>query len=160
MQDVGATCDFFLTVPSSTRVYGYGALISNRDPRIDTFFTHYQCSLKQLAIKGGRHPIVENVQSNGGFVANDTYACETSTFQIIHGPKLVSNHTSVIQVPTCCLNVACPVRLRNLCQYISFDPGHAIREKYIFASAGYLDRHGDMWLLVPAYYCSLCRYNY
>lgn len=43
----------------------------------------------QLAIKGGRHPILENVQAVGSFVANDAYACDSSTFQIVQGPKYV-----------------------------------------------------------------------
>lgn len=43
----------------------------------------------QLAIKGGRHPILENVQAVGSFVANDAYACDSSTFQIVQGPKFV-----------------------------------------------------------------------
>ncbi|KAG9045604.1 MutS protein msh4 [Tulasnella sp. UAMH 9824] len=40
-----------------------------------------------LAIKGGRHPVLEKVLDVGVFVPNDAYVCDASTFQIIHGPK-------------------------------------------------------------------------
>ena len=40
-----------------------------------------------LAIKSGRHPILENVQSAGTVVSNDAYCCDSSSFQIIQGPK-------------------------------------------------------------------------
>ncbi len=61
----------------------------------------YQCLLKPtsisvrpeftgtLAIKAGRHPILEGVQSAGTLVPNDVYCCETSCFQIVQGPKCV-----------------------------------------------------------------------
>lgn len=57
----------------------------------------------QLAIKGGRHPILENVQAVGSFVANDAYACDSSTFQIVQGPKYVlslrlMNHARVLLI--------------------------------------------------------------
>ena len=42
-----------------------------------------------LAIKGGRHPVLENVQFAGATVPNDVYCCEASTFQIVQGPKYV-----------------------------------------------------------------------
>ncbi|KAG8891086.1 MutS protein msh4 [Tulasnella sp. 332] len=41
-----------------------------------------------LAIKGGRHAVVENVLNAGGFVQNDVYVCADSTFQMVHGPKI------------------------------------------------------------------------
>ncbi|KAG8885914.1 MutS protein msh4 [Tulasnella sp. 331] len=40
-----------------------------------------------LAIKGGRHAVVENVLNAGGFVQNDAYVCADSTFQMVHGPN-------------------------------------------------------------------------
>ncbi|CAE6372632.1 unnamed protein product [Rhizoctonia solani] len=41
-----------------------------------------------LAIKAGRHPVLETVQVAGDFVPNDTYACDGSSFQIIEGPNM------------------------------------------------------------------------
>ncbi|TDL22289.1 hypothetical protein BD410DRAFT_748498 [Rickenella mellea] len=41
-----------------------------------------------LAIKGGRHPILQTVQSSGTLVANDVYCCDASSFQIIQGPNM------------------------------------------------------------------------
>ena len=43
-----------------------------------------------LAIKGGRHPVLECVQSAGATIPNDVYCCEASSFQIVQGPKCVS----------------------------------------------------------------------
>ncbi|KAG6810573.1 hypothetical protein H0H92_011299 [Tricholoma furcatifolium] len=40
-----------------------------------------------LAIKSGRHPILETIQSAGTLVPNDVYCDDSSSFQIIHGPK-------------------------------------------------------------------------
>ena len=39
-----------------------------------------------LAIKSGRHPLLETVQAAGTLVPNDVYASESSSFQIIQGP--------------------------------------------------------------------------
>ena len=40
-----------------------------------------------LAIKAGRHPILENVQSVGMLVPNDVYCSDCTSFQVIRGPK-------------------------------------------------------------------------
>ncbi len=40
-----------------------------------------------LAIKSGRHPILENVQSVGMLVPNDVYCSDCTAFQVIQGPK-------------------------------------------------------------------------
>ncbi|KAF9007936.1 muts domain V-domain-containing protein [Cyathus striatus] len=40
-----------------------------------------------LAIKSGRHPILETVQAAGTVVPNDVYCDDSSSFQIIQGPK-------------------------------------------------------------------------
>ena len=42
-----------------------------------------------LAIKSGRHPILEIVQAAGTIISNDVYCDESSTFQIVQGPKSV-----------------------------------------------------------------------
>ena len=42
-----------------------------------------------LAIKSGRHPILETLQSTGSLVPNDVYCDDSSSFQIIQGPKYV-----------------------------------------------------------------------
>ncbi|PCH39267.1 hypothetical protein WOLCODRAFT_129135, partial [Wolfiporia cocos MD-104 SS10] len=41
-----------------------------------------------LAIKAGRHPVLENVQAAGTLVPNDVYCCEASSFQIVQGPNM------------------------------------------------------------------------
>jgi len=40
-----------------------------------------------LAVKAGRHPVLEGLQSAGTLVPNDVYCCESSSFQIVQGPK-------------------------------------------------------------------------
>lgn len=49
-----------------------------------------------LAIKSGRHPLLESVQAAGTLVPNDVYASEASSFQIIQGP--VSSHLRFVFV--------------------------------------------------------------
>ncbi|KIM21051.1 hypothetical protein M408DRAFT_81053 [Serendipita vermifera MAFF 305830] len=44
-----------------------------------------------LAIKSGRHPLLETVQAAGTLVPNDVYASESSSFQIIQGPVYAPN---------------------------------------------------------------------
>ncbi|KAG6874127.1 hypothetical protein C0995_005543 [Termitomyces sp. Mi166 len=41
-----------------------------------------------LAIKSGRHPILETIQSAGTLVPNDVYCDDSSSFQIIQGPNM------------------------------------------------------------------------
>lgn len=43
-----------------------------------------------LAIKSGRHPILENVQSAGMLVPNDVYCSDSTAFQMLQGPKYVA----------------------------------------------------------------------
>ncbi|KAI5118520.1 hypothetical protein M0805_007689 [Coniferiporia weirii] len=51
-----------------------------------------------LAIKAGRHPILEGVRSAGTLVANDVYCCDTSSFQIIQGPNMSGKSTYLRQI--------------------------------------------------------------
>ena len=48
-----------------------------------------------LAIKSGRHPVLEIVQTAGNVVANDVYCCQSASFQLIMGPKSVSRLQAV-----------------------------------------------------------------
>ncbi|PAV21710.1 hypothetical protein PNOK_0166700 [Pyrrhoderma noxium] len=51
-----------------------------------------------LAIKSGRHPILEIVQNAGTLVANDVYCCDNSSFQIIQGPNMSGKSTYLRQI--------------------------------------------------------------
>ncbi|KAK2459754.1 hypothetical protein APHAL10511_008186 [Amanita phalloides] len=51
-----------------------------------------------LAIKSGRHPILEIVQAAGTVVSNDVYCDDSSTFQIIQGPNMSGKSTYLRQV--------------------------------------------------------------
>ncbi|KAF8736092.1 hypothetical protein AX14_000888 [Amanita brunnescens Koide BX004] len=51
-----------------------------------------------LAIKSGRHPILEIVQAAGTVVSNDVYCDNSSTFQIIQGPNMSGKSTYLRQV--------------------------------------------------------------
>ena len=47
-----------------------------------------------LAIKSGRHPILETIQATGSLIPNDVYCDDSSSFQIIQGPKYVHKYVS------------------------------------------------------------------
>lgn len=49
-----------------------------------------------LAIKAGRHPILGIIKTAGALVPNDTYCCDSSSFQLIRGPKL---STTLVLLP-------------------------------------------------------------
>ncbi|KAI0641090.1 muts domain V-domain-containing protein [Trametes meyenii] len=51
-----------------------------------------------LAIKSGRHPVLETVQSAGAMVPNDVYCCEASSFQIVQGPNMSGKSTYLKQI--------------------------------------------------------------
>ncbi|OBZ78578.1 MutS 4 [Grifola frondosa] len=51
-----------------------------------------------LAIKAGRHPVLESVQSAGAMVPNDVYCCEASSFQIVQGPNMSGKSTYLRQI--------------------------------------------------------------
>lgn len=51
-----------------------------------------------LAIKAGRHPILESVQSAGTLVPNDVFCCEASSFQIVQGPNMSGKSTYLRQI--------------------------------------------------------------
>ncbi|KAJ3930653.1 MAG: muts domain V-domain-containing protein [Lentinula lateritia] len=51
-----------------------------------------------LAVKSGRHPVLETVQSAGTLVPNDIYCDDSSSFQIIQGPNMSGKSTYLRQV--------------------------------------------------------------
>ncbi|KAI1790487.1 muts domain V-domain-containing protein, partial [Ganoderma leucocontextum] len=51
-----------------------------------------------LAIKGGRHPVLECVQSAGATIPNDVYCCEASSFQVVQGPNMSGKSTYLRQI--------------------------------------------------------------
>ncbi|KAK7468350.1 MutS protein msh4 [Stygiomarasmius scandens] len=51
-----------------------------------------------LAIKSGRHPILETLQSAGTLVPNDVYCDDSFSFQIIQGPNMSGKSTYLRQV--------------------------------------------------------------
>ncbi|KAN0101113.1 MutS domain V domain containing protein [Tylopilus felleus] len=50
-----------------------------------------------LAVKSGRHPILETVHAAGTLVANDIYCCDASHFQIVQGPNMSGKSTYLRQ---------------------------------------------------------------
>jgi DNA mismatch repair protein MSH4 len=50
-----------------------------------------------LAIKSGRHPVLEIVQSAGTLVPNDVFCDDSSMFQIVQGPKYAKS----LPLPIC-----------------------------------------------------------
>ncbi|KZT24709.1 hypothetical protein NEOLEDRAFT_1156682 [Neolentinus lepideus HHB14362 ss-1] len=55
-----------------------------------------------LAIKSGRHPVLESVQSPGSLVPNDVYCCEASSFQIVQGPNTYLRQIGLLTVMAMC----------------------------------------------------------
>ncbi|KAJ7353331.1 muts domain V-domain-containing protein [Mycena albidolilacea] len=51
-----------------------------------------------LAIKSGRHPILETIRSAGTLVPNDVYCDDSSSFQIVQGPNMSGKSTYLRQV--------------------------------------------------------------
>ncbi|KAJ3537325.1 hypothetical protein NMY22_g5634 [Coprinellus aureogranulatus] len=51
-----------------------------------------------LAIKGGKHPVLELVQPAGTLVPNDVYCDASSSFQIIQGPNMSGKSTYLRQL--------------------------------------------------------------
>ncbi|KAI9065774.1 hypothetical protein FKP32DRAFT_1665232 [Trametes sanguinea] len=51
-----------------------------------------------LAIKAGRHPVLETIQAAGAMVPNDVYCCEASSFQLIQGPNMSGKSTYLKQI--------------------------------------------------------------
>ncbi|KAJ2926876.1 hypothetical protein H1R20_g10205, partial [Candolleomyces eurysporus] len=51
-----------------------------------------------LAIKSGRHPVLEVVQPAGSLIANDVYCDGSSSFQIIQGPNMSGKSTYLRQL--------------------------------------------------------------
>lgn len=51
-----------------------------------------------LAIKSGRHPILECIKSSGAIVPNDVYICDSTTFQMILGPNMSGKSTYIRQI--------------------------------------------------------------
>ncbi|EIW86225.1 hypothetical protein CONPUDRAFT_45677 [Coniophora puteana RWD-64-598 SS2] len=60
-----------------------------------------------LAIKAGRHPILETVQSAGTLVSNDVYSCDSSHFQIIRGPNMSGKSTYLRQTGLLAIMAMC-----------------------------------------------------
>lgn len=50
-----------------------------------------------LAIKSGRHPVLETVQSAGMVVSNDIYCSDAAHFHIVHGPNMSGKSTYLRQ---------------------------------------------------------------
>ncbi|KAF8972583.1 muts domain V-domain-containing protein [Flammula alnicola] len=55
-----------------------------------------------LAIKSGRHPILETLQSVGTLVPNDVYCDDSSSFQVIEGPNTYLRQVGLLTVMALC----------------------------------------------------------
>ncbi|KAJ6630078.1 muts domain V-domain-containing protein [Mycena sp. CBHHK59/15] len=50
-----------------------------------------------LAIKSGRHPILETIKSAGTLVPNDVYCDDSSSFQIVQGPNMSAGKSTYLR---------------------------------------------------------------
>ncbi|KAJ7938393.1 muts domain V-domain-containing protein [Mycena leptocephala] len=55
-----------------------------------------------LAIKSGRHPILETIKSAGALVPNDVYCDDSSSFQIVQGPNTYLRQVGLLTVLAMC----------------------------------------------------------
>ncbi|KAK7055436.1 muts 4 [Favolaschia claudopus] len=55
-----------------------------------------------LAIKSGRHPILETMKSAGTLVPNDVYCDDSSSFQIVQGPNTYLRQVGLLTVLAMC----------------------------------------------------------
>ncbi|KZT09019.1 uncharacterized protein LAESUDRAFT_742230 [Laetiporus sulphureus 93-53] len=55
-----------------------------------------------LAIKAGRHPVLEGVTAAGTLVPNDVYCCEASSFQIIQGKSTYLRQVGLLTIMAMC----------------------------------------------------------
>jgi hypothetical protein len=81
-----------LTLYGAWAVRNYGL----RLPHVSLIFHQLQGIVRPeftgtLAVKSGRHPILERLHSAGTVVPNDVYCDDSSSFQMIHGPKSAAN---------------------------------------------------------------------
>ncbi|KIJ21259.1 hypothetical protein PAXINDRAFT_104273 [Paxillus involutus ATCC 200175] len=60
-----------------------------------------------LAVKSGRHPILETVQAAGTLVPNDIYCCDVSHFQIVQGPNMSGKSTYLRQTGLLAIMAMC-----------------------------------------------------
>ncbi|KAF9221300.1 hypothetical protein BS17DRAFT_845606 [Gyrodon lividus] len=60
-----------------------------------------------LAVKSGRHPILETVQAAGALVPNDIYCCDVSHFQIVQGPNMSGKSTYLRQTGLLAIMAMC-----------------------------------------------------
>ncbi|KAJ7591554.1 muts domain V-domain-containing protein [Mycena floridula] len=55
-----------------------------------------------LAVKAGRHPILETLQSTANLVPNDVYCDDSSAFQVIQGPNTYLRQVGLLTVMAMC----------------------------------------------------------
>jgi hypothetical protein len=104
-----------------------------------------------LAIKSGRHPVLETVQSAGTLVSNDIYCSDAARFHIVQGPKCVSSIFIV------CMYRPAFILLNSMSGTVLHAPvsipptnlSGPTREKYISASNGAFNSDGNGWLFCP-----------
>ena len=120
-----------------------------------------------LAVKAGRHPILENIQSAATLVPNDVFASGASAFQIIQGPvsykcprmpadphprqKYVTMSSVVVLI------IPNPIIACLVCFYLR---GYLIldflcRQEHIHTECRTINRDGYGWMLYSGRICEL-----
>ena len=103
-----------------------------------------------LAVKSGRHPILESLQSVATLVPNDVYCDDSSSFQIVQGPP--SAHYPIVGsvlIP----RPACLVTYRSRISFANHD--NLNRKKHLLAPGWALDSYGYVWMLRACRICKL-----
>ena len=118
-----------------------------------------------LAVKAGKHPILENIHSAATLVPNDIFASEASAFQIIQGPvsykcfrmpadphlrqKCVTMSGVVVLIITNPI-IACLVCF-HLRGYFIID--FLCRQKHVHTECRTINRDGYGWMLYSGRIC-------
>ncbi|KAA1468307.1 hypothetical protein DENSPDRAFT_771670 [Dentipellis sp. KUC8613] len=83
LQDVGALYKASETVALLDMLWSFAHVSIRKACVVRPEFTG------TLAVKSGRHPVLDSIQTAGTLVPNDVYCTDSSAFQIIQGPKMV-----------------------------------------------------------------------
>lgn len=113
-----------------------------------------------VAIKSGRHPILETFHPAGTLVSNDVYCDDSSSFQIIQGPKYTyySMRWNLVGV----IDFFAFFSMSGTgCEYLSFQYLRLktflfFRKKYISKADRPFNGHGHVWMFCS---CGICQFS-
>jgi hypothetical protein len=107
-----------------------------------------------LAVKSGRHPVLEGLHSAGTVVPNDVYCDDSSSFQMIYGPKSAANaiayvvQRSLTDGHFSTMHIVCQVGQVFVWEIIALLINDAFgREEHLFTTDRFAHGYGDVRIL-------------